>query len=240
VHEAERRECCSWGKDGRLRVGVGEVAGHRDRLVERLESMARIVKMTTTSLNLDRIDRLVGEAHDLLTTLMPSLEPSAGSVGGIVKGGLASWQVRLVTRYIDDHLSERLAIHDLARSVALSTSHFGRAFRQTFGRTPMKHVRAVRLDRAKRLMRQTDLSLSEIALECGFSDQAHFTRRFRAATAAAPRSWRRGVDRTGLHSLDPSPAGHAGGRMPTCRTVTQSGVAPVAGSEQHQSDSSSL
>jgi len=226
VHEAERRECCSWGKDGRLRVGVGEVAGHRDRLVERLESMARIVKMTTTSLN--------------LTTLMPSLEPSAGSVGGIVKGGLASWQVRLVTRYIDDHLSERLAIHDLARSVALSTSHFGRAFRQTFGRTPMKHVRAVRLDRAKRLMRQTDLSLSEIALECGFSDQAHFTRRFRAATAAAPRSWRRGVDRTGLHSLDPSPAGHAGGRMPTCRTVTQSGVAPVAGSEQHQSDSSSL
>lgn len=201
--------------------------------------MARILAGTAVGLDLERVDRLVGEAHDLLTTSMPSPEPSAGSIDGILKGGLAGWQARVVTRYVDEHLSERFTVHDLALGVGLSTSHFARAFRKTFGRTPMCHVREVRLDRARRLMLQTDLSLREIALGCGFSDQAHFTRRFRAAMATPPRSWRRSLDRAGVHLPDPWPPSHTRGRTATDRSVLRSGVAPGAGRGPCQSDSNS-
>jgi AraC-like DNA-binding protein len=104
---------------------------------------------------------------------------------------LAGWQINRVTAYIDSHLAERIQVEDLGMVARRSTAHFCRAFKQTLGETPHSFITRRRLDRAQQLMLTSDDSLSQIAVLCGFSDQAHFSNRFRQATGLTPAAWRR-------------------------------------------------
>jgi AraC-like DNA-binding protein len=70
-------------------------------------------------------------------------------------------------------------------------SRFVRLFRMTTGMPPYRWVRAFRLEQAKELLFNSSLSLAQIAYDCGFADQSHFTRAFAAATGTTPGAWRR-------------------------------------------------
>ncbi len=117
--------------------------------------------------------------------------PAGGAVTVSARGGLASWQARLIRRQIEDNLGSRICISDLANLVGLSPSHFFRAFRETFGAAPMAYVIRMRITRAQQLMLRSASPLSQVALECGLCDQAHFTRMFRRVVGMTPRQWRR-------------------------------------------------
>ncbi|AYV46499.1 AraC family transcriptional regulator [Caulobacter flavus] len=106
-------------------------------------------------------------------------------------GGLAPWQVKRIGRYVDEGLDRRLTLAEAAEQVRLSPSHFSRCFRVSFGAPFSKHVTRRRLERARWLMMTTGQSLGQIALACGFADQAHFTRAFTNLTGGAPGRWRR-------------------------------------------------
>lgn len=106
-------------------------------------------------------------------------------------GGLAPWQVKRVTAYIDAHLSDHISVEMLAAIAQRSTSHFCRSFKKTTGETPYNFITGRRLTAAKRMMLTSDAVLSEIAVACGFADQAHFGNRFREATGESPAAWRR-------------------------------------------------
>jgi len=113
----------------------------------------------------------------------PGQEPAAG--------GLSPWQVRKVASYVEAHLDQPIRNEDLARIAQLTPSHFGRAFRNSFGEPPHEYVIRRRVERAQGLMLSTDASLSAIALDCGLADQAHLSRLFRRLVGATPASWRR-------------------------------------------------
>lgn len=104
---------------------------------------------------------------------------------------LARWQHRRVLALIRDRLGERLSLDDLAAPTRLSRSHFTRAFKATFAQTPHAYLTAQRITAAQLAMISDDRPLAEIALACGFSDQAHFTRTFRKAVGRPPQLWRR-------------------------------------------------
>jgi AraC family transcriptional regulator len=108
-----------------------------------------------------------------------------------VRGGLAPWQVRKVAIYVDAHLDRSIRNEDLAALVRLNPSHFGRAFRNSFGEPPHEYVIRRRVERAQGLMLSTAASLSDIALDCGLADQSHLTRLFRRVVGESPRAWRR-------------------------------------------------
>lgn len=108
-----------------------------------------------------------------------------------VRGGLSPWQIRRVTSYVEAHLDRPIRNEDLATLVRLNPSHFGRAFRNSFGESPHEYVIRRRVERAQGLMLSTDASLSEIALDCGLADQAHLSRLFRRIVGETPRAWRR-------------------------------------------------
>ncbi len=118
-------------------------------------------------------------------------ELAGNAVAAYARGGLASWQARLVRRQIEDNLGSRICVSDLAILVGLSPSHFFRAFRETFGAAPMAYVIRMRITRAQQLMLRSARPLSQVALECGLFDQAHFTRMFRQVVGMTPRQWRR-------------------------------------------------
>jgi AraC family transcriptional regulator len=115
-------------------------------------------------------------------------DTTAASSGG---GQLPSWQATKIRRYIDANLSGRVTVEDMALWVNLSKSHFSRAFRRTFGETPHAYVLRRRLSLASAYMMRTDFMLTDIALRCGFCDQAHLCRRFRRETGHSPAAWRR-------------------------------------------------
>jgi transcriptional regulator GlxA family with amidase domain len=82
----------------------------------------------------------------------------------LARGGLAPWQVRTLNAHIDANLEGEISVEELAGLVRLSVSHFGRAFKQSFGRSPHAHVIAERIARAQDLMLGTAEPLAQIAL----------------------------------------------------------------------------
>lgn len=107
------------------------------------------------------------------------------------RGGFLAWQVRRLLEYINDHITGRILVADLCTVLELSEAHFSRSFRLTFGESPHAFVSRRRLELAAQQMVHTNASLSEIALHCGFSDQAHLCRRFRQVSGQTPAAWRR-------------------------------------------------
>ncbi|MDX2233053.1 MAG: AraC family transcriptional regulator [Hyphomonadaceae bacterium] len=106
-------------------------------------------------------------------------------------GGLSSAQVRRVADYINDNLSNSLTLDELSALSDLSLWHFARAFKVATGFTPHQFVLSCRLAHARRLLLRTIDPIAIIAAACGFADQAHFTRSFRAVHGTTPGAYRR-------------------------------------------------
>ena len=107
------------------------------------------------------------------------------------RGGLAPWQERRAKEIIETNLNGEVPLTQLARECGLSTGHFSRAFKDTMGVPPHQWLLRRRIENAMRLLRNQHLSLPEVALACGFSDQSHFTRVFTKLSGTSPGAWRR-------------------------------------------------
>ncbi|SDU97756.1 transcriptional regulator, AraC family [Pseudomonas vancouverensis] len=105
-------------------------------------------------------------------------------------GGLSPQRERLVKQLILERLGDSLEVTELAEACALSRSHFSRAFKCSTGYSPQDWIRQQRIARAKQLIQHTGLSLTQISLECGFCDQAHFCHLFTRSEGINPFAWR--------------------------------------------------
>lgn len=110
-----------------------------------------------------------------------------------VRGGLAAWQQRVVTAYIEEHLAEPIPLAKLAELVRLSPYYFCRAFKQSFGLPPHRFHTSRRIDRAKTLLAKASPSVTEIGVSIGFSETSSFTSAFRKATGLTPTAYYRGL-----------------------------------------------
>jgi AraC-like DNA-binding protein len=102
------------------------------------------------------------------------------------RGGLPPVVAQRVCGYIESHLDQKIGLENLAALAGLSTHHFARAFHQSVGEPPHSYILSRRLERVERMLRETQLPLSEIALATGFSDQSHLARHFRRRTGMSP------------------------------------------------------
>ena len=108
-----------------------------------------------------------------------------------VRGGLTDWRRRIVAAYIEEHLAERMSLTTLARLARLSPYHFCRAFKQSFGLPPHRYQAVRRIEQARVLLANPELSVTYIGLALGFSLTSSFTTAFRKATGLTPSAYRR-------------------------------------------------
>lgn len=134
-------------------------------------SLSRVAGMDADATGPARATTVVGGPHDT--------------------GKLAQWQVSRLRAHVEEQMHASLSQAQLAAIVRLSVSHFARAFRHSFGTTPHRYVIARRMDRARALLCRSGLVMSEVALACGLSDQAHLSRLFKRDTGLTPSQWRR-------------------------------------------------
>jgi AraC-like DNA-binding protein len=97
-----------------------------------------------------------------------------------------------VLNWIDQNISAHdFTVADLARQVYLSETHFRRLFHEVFGTSPVQFVRQRRIERACGLLRSTTMPIKQIAADCGFAEEAFFSRVFHKATGKSPAVYRK-------------------------------------------------
>jgi AraC family transcriptional regulator len=108
----------------------------------------------------------------------------------VLARGLAPYKLRRTTTYIQEHLDHQLSLIELAAVAQTSPKHFARLFKYATGKTFHQYVLSRRIDRAKQLLAETMLSLSEVSYQVGCTDQSHLTALFRKHVGMTPKAYR--------------------------------------------------
>ncbi|SDE83773.1 helix-turn-helix transcriptional regulator [Phytopseudomonas seleniipraecipitans] len=117
-------------------------------------------------------------------TLVPAISPAA-------IGKLMPWQEAVAKRLMLDRLDAGISVAEVAEACAMSRSHFTRKFKESTCLSPHVWLRQQRVTKARELLLRSSLSLTDIAMECGFFDQAHFCRVFAKSIGMSPLAWKR-------------------------------------------------
>ena len=104
---------------------------------------------------------------------------------------LPGFKLRRVTAWMAEHLAQGFSLGILAEKVGLSEYHFNRLFKRAIGVPPSQYLIQLRMGEARRLLRETDMTVVTVANEVGYSNPSHFSRIFRKATGFSPSDYRR-------------------------------------------------
>lgn len=146
----------------------------------------------------ERIWRAGGTTRPVDRRIVDTLAPAALALLAQLESGpagrsfvaLRQSQLAEIEAYVDERLGEDISLNELAALVALSPYHFARAFRHLTGEPPQAWLRRRRIERAKTLLRDSQLDLVEVALAVGYGSQSAFGVVFRRLTGRTPKQWR--------------------------------------------------
>lgn len=107
-------------------------------------------------------------------------------------GGLPRFKLRRAIEYVHDNLGSDISFRDVAAHVQMSAYHFARMFKQSTGQSPYNYIVRCRIERAKALLVEASLPISDIALEVGYKTHSHFTACFGRLAGVTPGAFRAG------------------------------------------------
>jgi AraC family transcriptional regulator len=141
----------------------------------------------------DPPDKLYAETLGLLVVMeLRKFCASKALTGTPGSGGLSERQIRLVLDYIQSNLHQEISLSDLAALAGQSRFHFSRAFKKSLGVSPLRHVRTLRIEAARDLLKLGG-TIAEVAGTVGFKGATQFTRAFLAMTSMTPSEYRRSL-----------------------------------------------
>ena len=106
------------------------------------------------------------------------------------RAGPVDRRLRRAIEFMHDNFGREIAVEEIACAAYLSEYHFARFFKQISGVTPHVYLANLRLERARKLLAETALPISEIAALVGYQSQSHFTKMFKSVTGVTPRAYR--------------------------------------------------
>jgi AraC family transcriptional regulator len=160
----------------------------RDPIVEHIGAIFRV-----------ELNRASHPAQDILiesmaVALCAHLLRSYTNAVGVEERQTVSVEVAAVGRavaYIEDNPNRAISLRELAGAAGLSRFHFSRVFKHHLGFSPARYVERARIEQAKALIVNAEMSLVNIAQAVGFADQSHFSRRFRVVEGRTPATFAR-------------------------------------------------
>ena len=163
-----------------------EKSGFNDPVVDALTSVLEFARASEQSPS----PLFVTSIHDAMQAHLAHAYGQFEAAQGERRPGLTLWQERRAKRFLALNAGDDVSIAGAAEACRLSRSYFIRVFKITTGETPYRWLCRYRIETAKELL-LGPLSIAEIALECGFSDQSHLTRVFAKMIGVPPGVWRR-------------------------------------------------
>ncbi|AOF92975.1 helix-turn-helix domain protein (plasmid) [Sinorhizobium sp. RAC02] len=130
-------------------------------------------------------------AESLVGSIVSGLLDVSDHGTELPNGRLTQAQLNKLIMHVNTRSDGRLSVAEMAETVGLSESWFANVFKQTTGKTPLQWQLARRIDLAQKLLVESELSITDIAAQLGFSDQAHLTKTFRQIVGGTPAAWRR-------------------------------------------------
>jgi AraC family transcriptional regulator len=130
----------------------------------------------------------------VLTCELVRINSDAALSEPVSRGGLAPWQQKRVAEYIEERVADDIPLATLAELARLSPYHFCRSFKHSFGMPPHRYHAKRRIERAKQLLANRELSVTRIALDVGFSETSTFSAAFHRLTGQTPSGYRRNLD----------------------------------------------
>jgi AraC family transcriptional regulator len=181
---AGRASCeAMFGVDHQLAtLGIGPT-------IEPSSVLARLLDEALSLIDADQArakDRL-RRAAQLLASVRGGGEACGGRDGHV----FAPWRAKQIRDFIDANIEGPIRVGEMAERAELSASFFSRAFYGSFGMSPHAYIINRRIVLAQEMLLTTNERLAQIAIACGFSDQAHFSKLFRRKTGQTPGAWRR-------------------------------------------------
>ncbi|MBV8729821.1 MAG: helix-turn-helix transcriptional regulator [Acidobacteriia bacterium] len=136
-------------------------------------------------LYIDTLAQMIGAhlARHHSTRSKPPRMPSIQRISG--------WRIRRLVEYIEENLGGDLSLERMAAEVNVSPLYLARAFKTAVGESPHRYVLQRRLERAKHLLRGTDIPIVDIALTVGFSSQSHLSNWFLRQVGVSPAVYRK-------------------------------------------------
>jgi signal transduction histidine kinase/DNA-binding response OmpR family regulator len=163
-----------------------------------MESLRKIPVIVVTGKNLTETDmaRLNQGVATVLSKGLFSIDETIAHISAALENkrrlsGEAQRLVRIAMAYIHENYAGDLSRRAIARHVGIAEDHLTFCFRQELGTTPIEYLQRYRINQAKRLLKETQQTITEIALNVGFSDSGYFGRIFRRETGMTPEAFRR-------------------------------------------------
>ena len=163
--------------------------GDSDALVERLMLGVRDVLCEDDAAAPAYVDYLARAIAARLLHRHSSVSPSGHRQSAHMR--LGKRQLTEAIDFMQSNLEQSIDLAAIAGPTGLSPSHFARQFRATAGEAPHRYLMQLRVERARRLLSETDTSIAEIAFACGFANQEHLTRLFKRSCGITPAAYRR-------------------------------------------------
>ena len=168
--------------------------------VDDMEFLTENIQVPMSSID-TRLEELGYEACKRLEELMSGKVKTPAPVLQIAPKGVVQRQstnmlavdhpgVQAAMNYIHARFQEAITLEDIGNHVQLSKRGLEKAFLKYMGRTPAAELRRVRLDRAKKLLTETDDKIEAIAFDCGYSNSSNLSFAFRRTTGLTPRTYR--------------------------------------------------
>jgi AraC family transcriptional regulator len=167
-------------------INFCEISGERD---DRLSSILEMIHDELVADHESSEIYVQGVAQALSVHLLRNYanrDPTASR-----KGALQAFKLRRVIEAMRHSLREDFRLDLFAAEAELSTFHFSRAFKQTTGFSPSDYFIQLRMDEAKRLLRETEMSVLEVSLDVGYSSPSHFAQVFRRQVGVTPSDYRK-------------------------------------------------
>ncbi len=99
-------------------------------------------------------------------------------------------RIRSMLSFIHTHYKDKLTVAQIADAIGISEREAMRSFRKNLHQSPIEYLISYRLNEAKKLLLHSDLSVTEVCFQCGFSDSSYFGKAFRKAYGLTPREFR--------------------------------------------------